>query len=443
MAPPRVDRPRRDAGRSDTGEPVAGEPVAGAFRVHRWHDRAVVALALAAVASGFGQFGVVAALGSVARGLGQVSHGATLADQAGLSGTVLGVGLGVIRLASLGSLVVTGLADRFGRRTMLLVAVGAGLLATSTAALSPTFWWFVAIFALGRPFLSAANALTQVAAAEETDTSGRARGVAVVTAGYAVGAGAVAILHSLAAGALGFRGVFALALVPLLAAPALWRWVEEPDRFVTAGRAPRAVPVWGAVGRRYRRRLLALVALAFAVSFVTGPANSFVFLYAQDILHQRGLVTAVMVVGAGVAGLAGLLAGRWLADRVGRRPTGVAGMVGLCACATVAYAGGTVPLVVGYVAGVLAGGVFAPAIGSLLNEQVPTEVRASVAGWFGAAGVLGAVAGLVVFGAVANVHDRFSTAAVVTFLPVVACSALFFLLPETLGREPEELWGQG
>ncbi len=437
MAPSRVGRPTSDAGHRG-----AGEPVAGSFRVHHWRDRAVVALALAAVASGFGQFGVVAALGSVAKGLGQVSHGATLADQAGLSGTVLGVGLGVIRLASLGSLVVTGLADRFGRRTMLLVAVGGGLLATSAAALSPTFWWFVVIFALGRPLLSAANALTQVSAAEETDATQRARGVAVVTAGYAAGAGAVAVLHSLAAGALGFRGVFALALVPLLAAPVLWRWVEEPDRFVSAGRSPRAVPVWGAVGPRYRPRLLALVALAFAVSFVTGPANSFVFLYAQDILHQRGLVTAAMVVGAGVAGLGGLLAGRWLADHVGRRSTGVAGMVGLCTCAVVMYSGGTAPLVVGYVAGVFVGGVFAPAIGALLNEEVPTEVRASVAGWFGASGVLGAVAGLVVFGAVANVHDRFSVAAAVTFLPVVACAGVFFLLPETLGREPEELWGQ-
>ncbi|MDA8056412.1 MAG: MFS transporter [Actinomycetota bacterium] len=437
MAPSRVGRLGGDTG--PVGSP--GQSAAGGFLVHRWHDRAVVALALAAVASGFGQFGVVAALGSVARGLGQVSHGATLADQAGLSGTVLGVGLGVIRLASLGSLVVTGLADRFGRRTMLLAAVVIGLVTTSAAALSPTFWWFVVIFAVGRPFLSAANALTQVAAAEETNSTGRARGVAVVTAGYAVGAGAVAILHSLAAGALGFRGVFALALVPLLAAPMLWRWVEEPDRFVAAGSAPRAVPVWGAVGRRYRARVLALVVLAFAVSFVTGPANSFVFLYAQDVLHQQGLVTAAMVVGAGVSGLGGLLVGRWLADRVGRRPTAVAGMVGLCLCGTLAYAGGAVSLVVGYVVGVLAGGIFAPAIGALLNEQVPTEVRASVAGWFGASGVLGAVAGLVVFGAVANGHDRFSTAAVLTFLPVVVFAAIFYLLPETLGKEPEELWG--
>ncbi|HEX4217264.1 MAG TPA: hypothetical protein VHZ02_02745, partial [Acidimicrobiales bacterium] len=123
-----------------------------------------MAVALVSFASGFGQFGIVAALGDVAKGFGQVTHGATLADQAGLSGTVLGVGLAVIRLASLGSLPVTGLADRFGRRIMLLVTVGAGLALTAVVAASPSYWWFVALFACGRPLLSASTGLAQVSA---------------------------------------------------------------------------------------------------------------------------------------------------------------------------------------------------------------------------------------------------------------------------------------
>jgi len=73
----------------------------------------------------------------VARGFGQVTHGAALADQAGLSGTELGIGLAIMRLASLGGLPVTALADRFGRRMMLLVTVGAGLAITVAAAASP------------------------------------------------------------------------------------------------------------------------------------------------------------------------------------------------------------------------------------------------------------------------------------------------------------------
>ena len=57
-----------------------------------------------------------------------------------------------------------------------------------------------------------------------------------------------------------------------------------------------------------------------------------------------------------------------------------------------------------------------------------------------AAGVIGAVVGLVAFGAVADVDNRFAIAAAVTFLPTVLAAALFWLLPETRGREPEDLW---
>jgi MFS family permease len=411
------------------------------LRLHRWNDRAVVGVAIAAFASGFAQFGVVAALGDVARGFGQVNLGATLADQAGLSGTDLGIGLAIMRLASLGALPITGLADRFGRRRMLLVTVGLGLAMTAAAAASPSYWWFVAIFASGRPLLSATNALAQVTAAEETGSADRAKAVALIAAGYGTGAGVVAIVHSLAERAIGFRGVFVLALIPLALLPLLSRWISEPDRFsVAAAEGTHPMPVLGAVASRFRRRLLVVAVLAFAVSVITGPANSFVFLFAQNFLHQRGIVTAAMVVGAGAAGLVGLLAGRWLADRVGRRLTGALAMVAVALFATLTYTGSAPALLAGYILGVFAGSVFAPAAGSLVNELFPTSVRASVAGWSLAAGVLGAVAGLVIFGAVAEAVHRFAVAGLVTFLPASLVMALFWLLPETRGVEPEDLW---
>jgi MFS family permease len=296
-------------------------------------------VAIATFASGFAQFGVVAALGNVARGFGQVTHGATFADQAGLSGTELGIGLAVIRLASLGGLPITGLADRFGRRRMLLITVGAGLAMTAVAAASPSYWWFVAIFACGRPLLSATNGLAQVEVTEQTASADRAKAVALVAAGYGAGAGAIAIVYSLTSHTLGFRWVFALALVPLALLPLLRRWIEEPDRFAVAALGPKhPIPVVGAVARPFRRRLAVIVVLAFAVSVITGPANSFIFLFAQNFLHQPGVVTAGMVLGAGVAGLAGLLTGRWLADRVGRRLTGGLAMVAVALLAILATA---------------------------------------------------------------------------------------------------------
>ncbi|HTU77028.1 MAG TPA: MFS transporter [Trebonia sp.] len=419
----------------------ACEPPPGGLRLHRWHDRAVVGAAAAAFASGFGQFGVVAALGDVARGFGQAGTGGSLAAQAGLSGTSLGIGLAVMRLASLGALPVIGLADRFGRRPLLLATVGSGLVLTVLAAASPTYWWFVAIFACGRPVLAATNGLAQVTAAEQTASADRAKAVALIATGYGTGAGAIAIVDSLAASILGFRGVFLLALVPLALLPLLWRWIEEPDRFTQAAAGPqRPVPVLDAAARPFRRRLVVIVLLGFAVSVITGPANSFVFLFAQNFLHQPGVVTAGMVVGAGIAGLAGLLAGRWLADRAGRRPTGALAMAAVALLAVWTYTGSALALVAGYILGVFAASVFAPAAGALANELFPTSVRASAAGWSLAAGVLGAVTGLVAFGVVAGASDHFAVAGLITFLPPALIMVLFWLLPETRGREPEDLW---
>jgi MFS family permease len=422
--------------------PIPAPGPAG-LHLYRWNDRAVVGVAIAAFASGFGQFGVVAALGDVARGFGEVSQGTSIADQAGLSGTDLGIGLAIMRLASLGALPITGLADDFGRRRMLLITVGAGLALTVLAAASPSYWWFVAIFACGRPLLSASNGLAQVIAAEQTASADRAKAVALIAAGYGTGAGVIAIVHSLASHAIGFRGVFILALIPLALLPLVGRWVQEPDRFTVAAASGHPIPVLDAVARPFRRRLLVVAVLAFAISVITGPANSFGFLFAQNILHLRGIVTAGMVVGSGVAGLAGLLAGRWLADRVGRRLTGALAMVAVALLATLTYSGSAAALVAGYISAVFAASVFAPAAGALVNELFPTSVRASVVGWTTAAGVLGAVTGLVTFGAVANAAHEFGVAGVVTFLPAALVMALFWVLPETRGREPEDLWPGG
>jgi predicted MFS family arabinose efflux permease len=400
-----------------------------------------VAVALLALGSGFGQFGAVAALGDVARSFGRLGDGSTIAEQAGLSGTELGIGLAVLRLASLGGLPLAGWADRVGRRRILLGTCGLGLTFTVAAAASPGYWWFVAVFACGRPLLSATNAVAAVAAAELTGSADRARAVALVAAGYGVGAGLAAIINALAGGAVGFRGTFALAVVPLALLAVLRRWVVEPDRFTrVAAAAEHRVPVLGPVGAPFRGRLLIVAGLSFAIAVITGPANSFLYVYAENVLALPGAAIAAMVATAGVTGLAGLLLGSRLADRVGRRATSALAMVAIAMLGTLTYSGSRPAVVTGYVLGVLAASTLAPAAGALANELFPTSVRASVAGWLVAASVLGAVAGLLAFGAIADAGNRFALAAAATFLPAVGAIGLFTLLPETRGREPEDLW---
>jgi MFS family permease len=414
----------------------------GRLRLYHFSSPTVLALAVVGLAVGFGQFGAVAALGEVARSFGHAVKGTTIADQAGLSGTELGVGLAVLRLASLGGLGLTSLADRYGRRRTLLWNCTLGLAITAAAALSPSYWSFVAIFALGRPLLSTAAALTQVMAAEQTDARNRAAAIALMSGGYGLGSGITALLHSLFGSAVGFRVLFALALVPLLALAPLARHLTEPDRFRAEARRP-AAPLRQALEASYRRRLAVVLALAFCVAFMAGPVNSFFFVYAENVLGLSGRVVALLVVGAGAAGLVGLVGGRHLADRFGRRPTGAFAMVAMAICAVVTYSGHKPALALGYVLGILSASVLAPAAGALSNEVFPTSIRASVAGWLIGASVMGAVLGLLSFGAIADAGRAFELGAVVVAAVACLSAVLFVFLPESAGLEPETLAPDG
>ena len=429
-----------------TADPSAGEGprlpgTTEVPRLHSWRSAPVLCVAAVSVASGFGQFGAVAALADVAEAFGETAAGASVAEQAGLSGTVLGVGLATIRLASLGALPLAALADRRGRTPVLLWSCAIGLALVVLGALSPGYWAFVAVFGLSRPFLSAANAVAQVVAGEHTSSAGRARAVALVSAGYGLGAALVALVRGAAAGAVGFRVTFALAAAPLLLLPLIRRWMVEPDRFCSVpgpATGSRTLAVLRALDDEGRRRLGTMVLVAFAAAFVTGPANSFVFVYAEGVLDVSPSVTAAMLVAALPVGLAGLLLGRWGADRWGRRPTAALALAGIGGAAALTYRGGVSSTVVGSLAAVLAGYAFAPVLAAMGNELFPTRVRAAVAGLLVGCGVLGAVAGLVAFGALADRLGGFDVAALVIVAPALAATALFARLPETRGLELEE-----
>ena len=148
-----------------------------------------------------------------------------------------------------------------------------------------------------------------------------------------------------------------------------------------------------------------------------------------------------MITLAALFGIVGLLAGRRVADVRGRKPAVGIGISAVALAALVLYAGGKTLVVVGYLLGILATGFLAPGGTALTNELFPTAVRASVAGWGIVASVLGAVLGLLVFGAVADSSGSFEVAALVTFIPTLPALFLLARLPESLGSSLEGTLG--
>jgi MFS family permease len=427
-------------------DPSAGGPSAGPdrrLRLHGWHDPAILATGALAAAAGFAQFGATSALADVARSFGKPSPtGSSVAAEVGLSFTVLGVGLGTIRLAALGSLPLAALADRVGRRRVMLGCTALGLAVTALAALSPGYWWFVALFALGRPLLAGTNAISGVIAAEETRSRDRARAIALVTAAWGGGTGLIAVVRGVAGSALSWRGLFLLTLIPLAALPLLSRRLEEPARFERvrdqSGGAPGPGRLLGRAPAVLRRRLWLICLLITMLGLVTGPANALVFVYSESVLGFPRLATAAMVVAAGILGLGGLVVGRWAADHLGRRVTAGTAQAVIALAAMLTYSGSPAAAIGGYLLAVAAASVFAPAIGALAAELFRTGIRATVAGWMSVGGVLGAVGGLVLFGVLVTSLNDFLIAAAVVALPVLAVSPLYARFPETQGMELEE-----
>lgn len=394
------------------------------------------AAALSSVGSGVAGFAVTAVIGDVAAAFGAPGAGTDVTDQIGLTGTTLGVALASIRLASLGSLPGSALADRIGRRTTLLAALAVGLGMTAVGAAAPGFWWWVAAVAVARPFLSTVNNLAGVVAAEETTSRYRSWALAIIGASYGLGAGVVPLMRGAMSG-VSYRLVTGLLVLPLLAVPLLGRMLAEPAVYERAAdtHLSRRARLLGTVPAAHRGRLALLLLATSTLSLATGPGFTYVIVYAEQILGASSATTAALVLAAGPVGGLGLLVGRWLGDRAGRRPaTAIALLVSAGGLAT-AYSGALDRLVVGYLIAIAAAAAFGPPAGALAAEAFPTAIRATVAGWVAASGVLGAVVGLAAFGILADVTGGFADSARILAFVVAMGVVPLWWLPETRGRE--------
>lgn len=391
-----------------------------------WLDASMAALGVVAIGAGMGQFAITAVIGDVARHFGAPGAGQDLSQQLGLTGTTIGIALALVRLASLASLPGAALADRLGRRRVVLASLTIGLALTVGSAMAPSFWWWVAIVALARPWLSTTNAVSGVTAAEAVATRHRTWAVSFIAAAYAIGTGAVSIPRSFLPP--GHEWVMVLVGLPLLAMPWLLRAVREPA--IAAGQAHHATGLPGAVPTAHVGTLVRVVVVTAGLAVATGPGFTYVFLFGEGILGFSPATMAIIVLLAAPVGLVGLLVGRWLADVAGRRPAVVVGLVGIAIGFAAAYQGTQVLLVVGYLVGILSGAAVGPGLGAMSAELFPTTIRATVAGWLAAAGVVGAVIGLAAFGALADAIGFGGAALVLAVVPVAATVALVGV-PET------------
>src|SRR5262249_4400187 len=180
------------------------------------------------------------------------------------------------------------MADRLGRRQVLLFTILAYTLCTGATALAPDATTFVACQFLARVFAAAETVIAVVVVAEEFEAAHRGWGVGALGALQACGAGVAALAFGFVDRVpFGWRGLFALGLAPLVLVAYLRRSLSETTRFLemrrehgdvvgapTLDAAPALAPVV-ALARGYPGRIMLLSLSVVTFEVVAGPALFF------------------------------------------------------------------------------------------------------------------------------------------------------------------------
>jgi AAHS family benzoate transporter-like MFS transporter len=353
------------------------------------------------------------------------------AEPADLSYAVALIGTG-----SLGVLLLGPLADRFGRRRLLLASVfllsllGAGTAWTSTLR-SLVLWQ-----AAARAFQEAALFASAVIVAEEMPASHRGAAQGLLGTANSLGAGFAAfLLATVEHWPNGWRGLCMVSIVPLLFLPFLARTLPESHRWLARGEPALRLPP-----PAYRGRLLAALVVDFhAMSYdIAG------FTFASYVPITRygwspGAVSAMFIVAGGI-GLPGWWLGGRLADRHGRRLAAIVFFVGLAIAEVAFYLGGPAALWPAFAVMVFCQGGKITVLRSWATELFPTSFRGAAAAWIAASGTCGGMAGRALAGWLEPVLGDIAPAlALIATVGVVAAVASYVWLPETRGLELEAI----
>ncbi|MCY3851231.1 MAG: MFS transporter [Acidimicrobiaceae bacterium] len=361
------------------------------------------------------------------------------ADEFGAGNQAQGWVLGVVRAGVLIALVTAALADKRGRRSLLIGAGIAGCALTVLGGLSPNLWVLGGSQLAARGLSTALGILIVIVAVEEMPYRSRAWAASVLTLSAGLGSGmAVWILPVADLSERGWRAIYLAAIVGIAVVALLGRQLPESRRFAGTA-APRAVPAEPLRNRR-RNRFALLATSAFLLAAYWAPASGFRNDFLKD---ERGFsatdISLFTVTTATPIGI-GILLGGYLAERHGRRRVGALGVVAGAALTSSAYfAHGLALWSLTLLGGVL-GGVAVPALAVYGPELFGTHSRGQSNGAIVTVGVIGSALGLVFVGQVSDHMSATGPAlAILAIGPLIVAALILTRFPETAGLELEEI----
>lgn len=355
-----------------------------------------------------------------------------------------------VNLGALVALLVISAGDRWGRRPLLIVTTLAYALFTGLTAAAGSLVQFAVIQFFARVFLVAELAIAITIATEEFPVERRGRSLGSLSALGAVGLITVAILYRFVShSALGWRWLYLIGTLPLVAVAPLRLKLRESRHFLEArakGLRLGIASVRELATGRYRPRLILVSGVLFLYNFATISASAYWTYFARHERHLTANTANIFLAAAVVLGIPGyLLAGR-LQDRWGRRRTGGLFLaVGMAAGIAAFQVQGRGLMLATLALAVFFGLGATSVMNALSSELFPTSQRAtSVAVARSVFGTAGASLGLLLVGLVSaggGLVGTVSNSVALAALALVPAIVLLLRLPETAGRELEDIAG--
>jgi MFS family permease len=372
--------------------------------------------------------------------LRQIQQGLRIAEAS------LGPILSVIRLGYLGALLIAPFADVIGRRRLLLSTIIGYTLFTGLSAIAPDTRSFVSAQTLARAFSGAEATVSLVILAEEVDAAVRGWAIGLQGALSITGYGMAAIVFAfVTVFPYGWRGLYALALAPLLLIIPLRRLLPESRRFEreqASGEVAQSIfEALTALFSSYPARISMVLAVWFLFALGLAPAGAFLPKFLQEIHDwSPGQVSSLYVFGGALGIVGNVVAGR-VSDSFGRRTMGIAFLfaapVGSLALYSVGDGRGVVACWIGWLFCDQAATTIMNAFGT---ELFPTSQRAAAGSALLVARYGGGAIGLWFEGLLYGVTGGHWNA--IRYLIIAGFAAALVMLiffPETAGRELEAI----
>lgn len=400
------------------------------------HERSVL---IATCLSSLGSFYTMTVAGFA---LPQIQQGLAISEDD------VGALFALMRAGTLFSLIIAVLADRLGRRRLLIASVAGCALFNVATAFSQSGLTLAWLQFGARFFVGAQVLLAVVVVSEELSAKNRGWGLGVLTAVGSMG-GALTIVAFVFVEQLpyGWRFLFVIGGGGLLCVPWLWRSLQETRRFSEQQSDADAERNEGSllrplveIARKSGWRLAAMVGIVAPAAVVIEPGITFVSKHLQQDLGYSPAQVAGMLALCGIGSPVGNILAGSLSDRYGRKPVTILSTLILSGAMALFYnSSDFIGVAVGLMFLLMSIGGIAVLHGAIATELFSTAFRSTAAGIREAVGGIGASLGLWGLSLLyATTHSHPESITWILILTPISPLIILFI-PETARRDLDEI----